>query len=903
MTKKIKFLLDGLILIAFVLLVCYVANRSGFTVFNGDGYSHATKMKFVSDFWPNINWVYFWGNGIPVFMWYGFMPMLPMVLFYKIFNSAALSINAMNILTFVMIAGGIYGIVYEVTKSRLAALLAAFMCIPSPGLWYRILVGTSTRTFGDGFTILTLWMLIRFFRQEKEKVASRMTWFGLALAAGMAFQAHFFTVLITGLFVGMVVLFVADSWGERIKVLFITFLPAFLLAAYFLLPYLLTGDLTKASSQSGFYTADPINLKLLFYSPPGVKIVGGGFLPFYIPMMFLLTVLTFKKEKFWQTLFVKKVFLAYLALFVFFMLYGTAIFFGLPGTWYNIGFVPDEVFEFLSFIVPVIIAIGLWIVAEGKFFRIVVLESLAVIIAFVFWQYPMEYPLRDKVLPQFDFHQVYDITPDWSKHLLTRFAESHKNEKNYRYAHSSSEMSLYYNYEYQTPQNREFFPHGVMYPNWRSWQENAIYGEKWNDKGDETKFLLDWFAIRWLTFIPPTAPNETKYLNDPDYHLETYGFTNNAELNGVYNFEYQKPTPILTTTNTPTILVIGEKENDQSYGPIIRNLASLNLNSQYLIPIRGENYLDDYKLNDLTKFPLLILYQYHLKNPVRVAGMLKSYLEGGGKVIIETTSFVDPKSKTEFEKVLGFATKMEEVKGSDWNFEQRGDGLMEGVELSAFAPPIFEDAPWKVNYLEESSLQGEQKAVLLSGNKVIIFRQKVDKGELLWSGMNLPYHALSYENKEEKNFLARIIFSLLGKSQEATTIPKNKALFINPQKRAVEITEAATGVLFKENYFFNWHAKYQNGDKTETLEIYPAGLDFMYIPLKEVKSGGKVIVYYKRSTMEVIATLLSIVTFVSLVILIFSDFGLGQFKAGLGRIGGGYLKKIGGWWSRDDEEG
>lgn len=893
--QKLRFLIDGILIILFTFFVAYITNRSGYLALGGDGYAHVTKIKFIADFFPNFHWVYFWGNGIPVFLWYGFMPYAFLVFFYKVFGTAVMAINSVNLLTFIMIGIGIYGIVYEVTQSRLASLLAAFLALPLPGLWYRIMVGTTTRTFGDGFMVLSIWFLVKALREERKEVLRFSTLLGLIIFTSLAFQSHFFTTLLTGFFDFFIIIFVAREWGERIKFLFLTFLPAFLLATYFLVPFLLTEHMTQASASFGLFEAEPLNLKLLFYHPPEVVVIpGGGLLPIHLPLLIVLLPSAFLLGKLKDKDFAKRITLVFSCLFFCFLMFGVAIYFGYPATWYNTGFVPDEAFEFFSIIIPVLLGILFWLIFSSRLLKAFFIMVVLVLVGLVIWQYPIRYPLQAQVPFEFDAHTVYD------ENLIWKLLEGQAGEKNYRYGHPATEISLWFNFDSKIPQNREFFPHGVMYPNWRSWQENAIWNPEWDEKMEETKFLFDWFSIRWFSLLPPGFNlNKEKYVQDSDFEMRV---ANPAAAET--GFEFKKATLILSATNTPAILVIGEKSKDTSFGPIVRILASQNLNSQMIIPVRGQSTLDSYRLEELVKFPLIFLYEYRIKNPQKAGKLILDYLSSGGKVVLESTSFVPDGKKQIFEKVLGFESNPAEAKEGKWNFSPAQSSLTEGIDFSQFSPPLFEGAPWKYLYIKKASLGEDKKQILLNDDRIVIFQQKVEGGELIWSGLNLPYHTLSYQNQEEVEFLVNMIFGLLKTNRQVLPRLKSTVQFINPQERVVEIHEPTKAILFKENYFFNWQAILEKDGKKEKLKVYPAGLDFMYIPFNESMSSGKVTIFYRRSLVEQASTAISLFSLIALLVIVIGYLKLGsiKFKNYSARLKEKSVGRLTRWWQKEDEE-
>jgi hypothetical protein len=853
MANFLKHLGAILLMILFLALTVFVTNRAGYVAYGGDGYAHATKINFLINNWPNINWFYFWGNGIPVFLWYALMPYGFLVFFTKLLGTPALAIDAVNILTFFLIGLGVYGTVYEITKSRLAAVMAAFFTIPIPGLWYRVLVGTTPRTFGDGFLALSIWFLVKALKQEAEGKLNPKTILLLTFAVAMAFQTHFFTVLITGFMLLPLIIFGASNWLSRIKFMFLTFLPAACLSAYFLIPFLLTEHLSQASASFGLFDAAPLVVSLLFFHDPQVSVIaGGGLMPIHFSLLLVFLAFIFLKRKTIEGQFTKAIFRGFFFLLLAFLIFGLAIYFGYPATGYNTGFVPDEAFEYLSLVIPILLGILSWQLVPQKVFKIFTMAMMLLVMILTVWQYPpYKNELTAQVSKENDAHSVYDTK------LIWQLLKGQETEKNYRYAHPSTEISLWFSLDSTIPQNREFFPHGVMYPNWRSWQENAIYNEEWNKKIDETKFLLDWFSIKWFSLVPGFNATYEKYKNDPDFVIRSSDLDPSIKgaTPGQVGFEYLKATPILSTVNSPSVLVVGEKAEDRSYGVWMRVLSTNNLNSQAIIPVRGKIYVDDYKVEELTPFPLVILYEYRFKSPIKAAKVLNDYMDKGGKVLVETTSYLADNQRLMFERALGFESVKEEVTSGIWNFSAEGN-LSSGIDFSSFSPARYEEYPWKI-YSVESNKYKNVEPILLNNKRLVILGINKGQGKLVWSGLNLPYHTLSYQNEEESKFLIQLIFGLLGKEPKVMVQPENQANFINPQLREVTIKEPASAVLFKENYFFNWHAKLIANGRTKELKIYQGGTDFMYIPFGEQLSEGKVVLTYEKSLMENLSLIFS----------------------------------------------
>jgi hypothetical protein len=83
----------------------------------------------------------------------------------------------------------------------------------------------------------------------------------------------------------------------------------------------------------------------------------------------------------------------------------------------------------------------------------------------------------------------------------------------------------------------------------------------------------------------------------------------------------------------------------------------------------------------------------------------------------------------------------------------------------------------------------------------------------------------------------------------------------------------ATGVLFKESWFPNWHASV-NG---VPASIYRAGPDFMYVPLgKGVKYPAVVTLEFTRSGLEWLGDSISVLSLLGLAI--YAVDGIGRLR-------------------------
>ena len=183
----------------------------------------------------------------------------------------------------------------------------------------------------------------------------------------------------------------------------------------------------------------------------------------------------------------------------------------------------------------------------------------------------------------------------------------------------------------------------------------------------------------------------------------------------------------------------------------------------------------------------------------------------------------------------------------------------------------------------------------------VMISQTVGDGQVIWSGINLPYHAIRSHNVEEVRFFKNIIEKLLEGA--AIEEPTYEAKFINPQKRQI-VFHHATGVLFKEQSFPGWGAKIGFGSPSQGLKIYkvgPANPGFMYVrvPTKYAQKETTIAFTYSGSFTT---WFLSIISFLIVVFLLEEILIGGRIIGRLRRLAWKRAHgRVKSWWGREDE--
>lgn len=442
-------------------------------------------------------------------------------------------------------------------------------------------------------------------------------------------------------------------------------------------------------------------------------------------------------------------------------------------------------------------------------------------------------------------------------------------------------------------------------------------------------FLIDWFSIKYIEAEHEKSDSYnplTSYLVEGDIFSEKEkviipGWVqlyeipagkplifhpNEEEYLTYYSVRDDLVSPITHTTNAPAIGIIGPLDG---YNTIFRNFANLNLNSQKIIPVRLGQFIDDVPYESLKDMDAVILYAYDYRDHGKVWGRLEKYVKEGGKVFIETgsdvkqTDSVNLPSKYPRELPTIFplkATKQEKI-GTEWQLS--GDSKeIGGLNLESFGPPMIDSEPWLFSMPNSSKDLREGAKVVLSANEIpLIVTWKYGEGEVIWSGMNLPYHINTHKSLEE----AKLLENLLGDSINISTGSYSGFETKRESANTVVIKgKNAKGALFRENSNPGWTASLESKGKNQKLRIYQTGptyWGFSYVRLPQEAQDSFMVKFSYRGELWVyfwwviwLATVLLIcdrVFFGARFLVPLFRKALTPFKA-----------KIGTWWEKEEEE-
>lgn len=818
-------------LIAAVTLAVGVLNHS-FTGFpNGyDAYGHMSKIKLLVDYFPNADWNHEWYAGMLYSQ--GSFPALfhyaGALLVAVLGISTATALVVISAASFVLIGWGLYGLVRSATGDHIAALAAALVLTSSAGYWIYILEGgLYPRILGMAFLAL-----FGFFANVYYRRGGRRAYAAMVLSLAATLSSHMLLGAIAVAFALLTITALPTHVADRIREAVKLLIPTALIVAYFYVPYAYT---FQGPSPVPVFTREyrPLPFSALFV--PGMP--GGQFesLPFFLlPAAIALPLIATAIGRLPQQPLVRRLIIVMSVAAAASLAYA---FVGLPApSVFIYNFQPGQALFFASWFMAALIGLILYGLRPP---RTAGAGLIVALIAFALITAP-------------DVARGAVNGDSSSKHDLQAALKVDPSERQYRVGVSWDGGSDWINASSDVPQTRGYQQQGVLHPDWQYWFEQTV----WNQATSyaQTDFLLDWYAVKSVYGGPDPAVVQ-RFAARPDLYAPlSPGVPASART-----FEYLSATPILSARSTRTALVVG---NDASYTLIVRAVALSGFDSRSLITVRGGEYLDDHAAAELAQFDQIILYGYKVRDPTRALALLGDYVQQGGSVVMEANNSPFEQTDSAQEPIPGSQIKKIGI-GPAWQLESLPSPITSGIDLTAFAPAMYQGGPWGISYVPPSLVRSWAQPVLVSGGRPVLVAGTLGRGRVVWSGLNLPYHIVSNQAVEESRLLAQ---EITWASPQAAKDPTYAATFVNPQLSRITITSPATGVLFKESWHANWHASI-NGRSTP---LYKAGPDFIYVPLgKTVAYPARISFEFTRSSGEWLSNGISMVALAGLLVYAF----------------------------------
>ena len=839
--------LDAGILALAVVAVGLITGSFGGAVKGYDGWGHLTKIVLVLRDFPSVDWNYDWYSGSPFFMG-GYPP-----LFY--FMAAAIAtlgitaagaMNALMVATYLTMALSLYGLVRIATGRRMAGFAASLLLLASPALWTHLdQAGLYPRVFGMGFVSLSVMLAVLYLRRP-----SLLRMLALVGAVAGALSSHVILGAIALGAVFLVLLLVPDGAGRTRPWRAALLVLPLLVTSYFYLPLAFFSQ--PQSPVVGSYPT--VSISDLFF--PGADFsysMSAVLLP-----ATLLAVVWWLKARDREHRFSNRLIIALILISGALLVYAL---FPLPVRVFAVR--PVEVLFFLSWFLAACAGLAVGEIRFGPLRRwetgtatavaaIAILSIASAIPTVVAWT------VNNSAHPEL-------VTAGWEPVAPA--------ERSFRVASPTDNLSVWLNGVYDVPQTRGYAAQlQSLYPAQQYWLDNTVWSPTASD--EQRNFLLDWYAVGWL-YVPATYARSTaavvpNLLARPDLYQSLVTPAGKPST----TFSYLQRTPIASTTNATTALVVGGPDN---YNLVFRDLSYGDFGSNYVVPLKGSEYLDDYSAADLAGFDEIVLYGFRFHDQARALKLLADYVRAGGGLIVEASGSASAQASGLQDPLPVSSTSAFEVDG-DWAFTSISSPVTNGVNFAGFGEARYHGGPWTAS--AATGVKAWAQPVLWSGGRPVAVAGQYGQGHVLWTGLNLPYHIDSFHNRDESNFLgSAVAWAARSHDSEPASFSANVD---GPEQTTISAVTPARGVLFKESFYPNWHA-YAAGRE---LTIYQAGPGFIYVRLPTgLKFPTAIVLRYEKSPVDWVGIALSIATTIALLtVFVWRPFLVPPARSALSRL-------------------
>jgi len=793
----------------------------------GDAPNALSMIRYLEKWWPHFpRWNTEWGCGYPFLTFYQPLGIVSTFLFSKALNlSIFTAYKLMMVLIIVFSSLGLYILSLLLFEDEMAALTVAIIYLSTPGSFNNLVYwGFYIEHFGYPFLIASMLLLHLYMKSGKKKflTASIATYVLLLLSHSLM------AVL------GSIVLFTYFIWlhlKERasftrfIKSSLLFFGFSLSLVAFWYAPFISLGAFKQYVIVSP-KTWGPLTLEQLIGLP------GSGFTrlaPWTLFLGFLGGLICLKRKMNRFFLFWSLTFVFYLEanrFSIFYPLYGGVVF-------------PQRFIPWTS------IFLSLLSGQTVKFFktkisscRTFILLPLIFVISF-----PIAHIHRIEISSATHHSGTYELMNELSYVVKGRIAFAGYMGQFFQTFNLASEESQLQNYQWQSAPNLAWIGLADAYL-FKGF--GGVY---------EAFSVARWFGLEYL-FLDEGA--KVAWASDSQHFREVW------KGHGYKLYKVVPSTPLVSIGDRRKILVIG---NRYAYENIFLALIHADFDSEYNAIIWLDKSVDKIDIEELRNFDIVILYGYHYRNRDEMMRVLKEYLNEGGNLLIDTGYSQESESSELGEPFPISMTKSGDF-GYNWSFTFRDSEILKDVNFTSFSPPRYGDAPWGVSYSFNQTIQPWAKTIAwLYGHPIIVVGE-YGGGRVVWCGLNLPYHAKSYRNREEAKLLLRLLNWLSPPREKSSTeVEVDRPI---PEKMIIPISGEAKGgasVFVRETYFPKWHAYLEVGGERMKLDLYYSGPGFMLIILpEEVNAPARLILRYETIRIEYIGYIITISSIILLII-------------------------------------
>jgi len=443
---------------------------------------------------------------------------------------------------------------------------------------------------------------------------------------------------------------------------------------------------------------------------------------------------------------------------------------------------------------------------------------------------------------------------------------------------------------------------------WQSWFFTVLGYLNWEKQQiprdmakQQALFLLDWYGVKYMEAVKgegkwDVAPH---FYENPPYIERSKVYENDRS---VFVLSPEYISPIVSSVNVPVVGFVGSEE---SYIYFLRDIAMLNLNTAYVIPVKLSNSISGISLDKLALVDALVIYDFKKGNPLFYRSgwdKVLNFVKNGGQVWIETGGDSVEKESVSLPAAFPITASKYGPLDKDW---YPGGELASKIDFSSLGPLVFQDTPWRASYASPEEVKPEARILLTQKGYPVAVAQQVGKGRILWTGLNFWYRPEEFRHQgkgmNEAGVVKLFWEELFGELPQR----KVQSQVERSEPEHIEVVgQGFSGVVFKENNWPGWKAVVDAGGKKRGVPIFTAGPELMYIPVpKDMRTGEiKVLIDYHGDPFYWFCFFISLVSFLLVVLyLVLGDFILKRFAPKKVLHPEGIKMRISGWWEREEE--
>jgi hypothetical protein len=372
----------------------------------------------------------------------------------------------------------------------------------------------------------------------------------------------------------------------------------------------------------------------------------------------------------------------------------------------------------------------------------------------------------------------------------------------HRFLPAIASESVWFSYVYAKPQLRDYYGTGVVHSDWLAWVNAAVYTPPFH--AERFRAALDWFAVDSFSVFddPNFTGNVATFNADPALRVVA-----TSEPPAFRQYAVRDASAIWRPTNARLLIVIGGREE---YDTLARMTLDRGARPGSLIPIWWQDTADRVPADLLERAQAVVVEDGRFGDRAAAERVLSAYARSGGRVLLDAHGAAP--SLSEMWPVV--AATDEAI--TDWRLRAASNA----VRVDGFAPARYDGGPWGAPV--GTGLRGASRAILEQDGRPLVAETASGTGAIVWVGGNLFYHAKSYANEVESDFLVGLLGPLT-----APPVPSGSGTQLDPERVNIGASNAR-GAFISASYHPKWTARWSDGS---ARGVYFAGPGLMYVPL------------------------------------------------------------------------